>query len=521
MRQTQLWLVVGSLIVASLALFAFKTMRLGFPVTPDIDADSWTVEAKMTFLGRDRPASLSLALPDDDSGFAVTNELFIASGFGTEVTEDETGRKVAFERRSQSGRAVIFYRARLIALDMDRRQSDAEPPVAVSDYRRSLRRRAIRDNATPLLLSLDSVLTEALEKSVDESSFITQLARMSDDASEERIRTIVSGGPPEIGNKADRLVFLLNAAGTPARLVEGLHLGAPTSEADVVSWVEYWIDDQWVAVDASTADPLDRTRYLPLSYNRESILDGEGIRSLRISWSLSRNFESQMDRAMENATGIAPWITGLSLLNLPVDLQLVFRVLLLIPLGALVIVILKQVVGMPAFGTFMPILIALAFRETQLLTGIVLFSSIVAIGLLLRAYFSRLRLLLVPRLAAVLIIVTFLMMAIALISSYTGAPIGLSISLFPLVIITMTIERMSLVWEEDGGREAIKRALGSLFGAAIGYLVITNSQIEHIAFIFPELLLIVLAAVILLGRYNGYKLTEYVRFKVLAREASD
>lgn len=520
MKQTQLWLVVGSLIAAAIALFFFKTVRLGFPITPDIDTDSWTVEAKMTFIGRDGPVSLQLALPDDQNGFAITDERFIASGFGTEVSDEDDRRKVVFERRSQSGRAVLFYRARVISIDANLGQITDDPPQAISDYRRSLRRRAIRENATPLLLALDDVLTEALEKSVDEQSFVKQLARSSNDSDEDRIQTIIVGGPPEIENKADRLVFLLNAAGTPARLVQGFNLSNETSRADLQSWIEYWIDGAWIAADPSNADPLDRGRYLPLTYERENIISGEGIRSLRVSWSIARNFESQMERAMDNAAEIAPWLTGTSLFNLPVDLQLVFRVLLLIPLGALVIVVLKQVIGMPAFGTFMPILIALAFRETELLAGILLFSGIVAFGLMLRVYFSRLRLLLVPRLAAVLIIVTFLMMAIALVSSQTGAPIGLSISLFPLVIITMTIERMSLVWEEDGGREAMKRAAGSLFGAALGYLIITNAQIEHIAFVFPELLLIVLAAVILLGRYNGYKLTEYIRFKVLAREGA-
>ncbi len=516
MRQTQLWLVVGSLITAALALFAFKTISLGFPVTPDVDADSWTIEAKLTFTGRDQPVRVNLAIPDDQSEFAVSDELFIASGFGTELLGEEAGRSVQFERRSQSGRAVLFYRARLISVDADLRRDTEETPRAVSDYRRSIRRRAIEENATPLLLALDDVLSEALEKSADEDSFIIQLARISDEADNERIRTIVDGGPPEISAKADRLVFLLNAAGTPARLVQGLHLNTETSQTEIESWIEYWIDNNWIAADPSDATPLAKGRFVPLAYNRSSIIEGEGARNLRLSWSTSRNYESQMERAMDTASETAPWITGTSLLNLPVDLQLVFRVLLLIPLGALVIVILKQLIGMPAFGTFMPVLIALAFRETELLAGIFLFTSIVAVGLMLRAYFSKLRLLLVPRLAAVLIIVTFLMMAIALISSWTGLPIGLSISLFPLVIITMTIERMSLVWEEDGGREAMTRAAGSLVGAALGYFVITNSQMEHIAFVFPELLLIVLALVILIGRYNGYKLSEFARFHVFA-----
>jgi hypothetical protein len=40
--------------------------------------------------------------------------------------------------------------------------------------------------------------------------------------------------------------------------------------------------------------------------------------------------------------------------------------------------------------------------------------------------------------------------------------------------------------------------------------------LEHLIFVFPELLLIALAIVILLGRYTGYRLTEITRFKVLS-----
>ncbi|NIO09075.1 MAG: hypothetical protein GTO40_14095, partial [Deltaproteobacteria bacterium] len=55
-----------------------------------------------------------------------------------------------------------------------------------------------------------------------------------------------------------------------------------------------------------------------------------------------------------------------SLLSLPIRTQAVYRVLLMIPLGALLVVVFRNVIGINTFGTFMPVLIALAFRETQL-----------------------------------------------------------------------------------------------------------------------------------------------------------
>jgi hypothetical protein len=84
-----------------------------------------------------------------------------------------------------------------------------------------------------------------------------------------------------------------------------------------------------------------------------------------------------------------------------------------------------------------------------------------------------------------------------------------------MVIISMTIERMSIVWEERGASEAIQEGVGSLIVAAIAYMVMTNVWLEHLVFVFPELLLMVIAITLLVGRYTGYRLLELRRFKAI------
>jgi hypothetical protein len=95
---------------------------------------------------------------------------------------------------------------------------------------------------------------------------------------------------------------------------------------------------------------------------------------------------------------------------------------------------------------------------------------------------------------------------------------GLSVALFPMVIIAMTIERMSVVWEERGPGEAMRAGVGSLVVAIVAYLAMDVNWLEHLIFAFPELLLLVLASVILLGRYTGYRFTELGRFKAMGRD---
>ena len=84
-----------------------------------------------------------------------------------------------------------------------------------------------------------------------------------------------------------------------------------------------------------------------------------------------------------------------------------------------------------------------------------------------------------------------------------------------MVIIAMTIERMSVVWEERGAVDAIRAGLGSLVIAVGAYIFMGIAAVEHLVFTFPELLLVILALVVLAGRYTGYRLTELKRFKAL------
>ena len=190
--------------------------------------------------------------------------------------------------------------------------------------------------------------------------------------------------------------------------------------------------------------------------------------------------------------------------------------LLMLPIGAVIMVVMRNLVGIETFGTFMPVLIALAFRETQLLYGVVLFTLLVALGLTIRFFLEKLRLLLVPRLTAVLIVVVLLMMAISLLSDRMNIESGISVALFPMVILAMTIERMSVVWEERGPADALRAAAGSLVVAVLAYLAMGQVWLEHLIFTFPELLLVILALVLVIGRYTGYRLLEFGRFKALS-----
>jgi hypothetical protein len=185
----------------------------------------------------------------------------------------------------------------------------------------------------------------------------------------------------------------------------------------------------------------------------------------------------------------------------------------LIPLGAFVVVVLRNLVGIATLGTFMPVLLALALLEMPLKSGLIMFSVIVGAGLWFRFLLARLNMLVVPRVAACVVIVTLLMMILSVVSYKLGMRDGLQITLFPMIILAWTIERMSLIWEEEGKRSALMQVGGSLIVAVIAFAFMSVPQVKYWAFYFPELLLVLLALIILIGRYTGYRLSELFRFR--------
>ena len=94
--------------------------------------------------------------------------------------------------------------------------------------------------------------------------------------------------------------------------------------------------------------------------------------------------------------------------------------MMVIPVGILILVVLRNIVGVKTFGTFMPVLIALAFRQTGLVWGIAFFSLVVAIGLAARFYLEQLKLLLVPRLACIVIVVILAIAMLTVLSFRLG-----------------------------------------------------------------------------------------------------
>ncbi len=482
-----------------------KATVLGYPLHPAETVDTWVVEARLTFEPAGGAARATLLIPHDPPGFTVLNESFVSRGYGL-VTEDlGLNRQTVWTMRRPAGPQALYYRA-TIARSATPPPRDGVPALPAAPAYEE-----------PDASAVAAVLEDVRARSADIESFAVTLVRELNHAQPQgNVAALLPRNPGE-RDKARLAVHMLAGAHIPARLVSGVPLIDGARDLQLRSWLEVNNGEEWIAIDPTTAavglpgDVLvwSRGDVAPFAVSRG--------RSASLQLAVVRSIEPALEAAALRASVEASPLASVSLLDLPLFSQNLYRVLLLVPLGALVIVFLRNVVGVQTFGTFMPVLIALSFRETQLAGGLLLFTLVVALGLLVRFYLERLKLLLVPRLAAVVITVIMLMAAVSVVSHRLGLEVGLSVALFPMVILAMTIERMSIVWEEVGPGAAISQGAGSLLVAALCFLLMFHPSVEHLVFVFPELLLVVLGVTLLLGRYTGYRLSELVRFRDLAR----
>ena len=357
-----------------------------------------------------------------------------------------------------------------------------------------------------------------LDRSADTESLVKEILKAFNARPLSGSVEILLGKSADAVKKAETVVKVLSFNRIPARIVRGVQLKEQRKPAPILTWIEVFYDEQWRSFDLLTGVTPVAGGHLPWWRGTELLATGKGIDRLEVGLSVSSVQEEAVSAALNMGRVEKVAVTALSLYVLPQETQAVYRILLMIPVGAFLLTIFRNVIGVKTFGTFMPVLIALAFRQTQLVWGIALFTFIVALGLSVRFYFEHLKLLLVPRLAALLIVVVLLMAIFSLLSYKLGLERGLSVALFPMVILTMTIERMCIVWEERGAEDAFQQGIGSLAVAAVAYLVMFNPYTEHLFFVFPELLLVLLSLTLLLGRYTGYRLLEVFRFRSLAED---
>lgn len=323
-------------------------------------------------------------------------------------------------------------------------------------------------------------------------------------------------GVASCNGKSRLFVALARLNGLPARLVGGIILENSRKKTSH-QWVEVYINEQWVSFDPTNGHFAKRpSHYLKLYEGDQALFRHTKNIGFDYLFNINEKIVSPalFPGLMTDSHAYLALSQALSQLQLSSN---TLAIILLFPLCTFLITFLRNVIGIKTFGIFMPILIASICMYTGLLTGLIGFSAILLLAWLCHHLLEKLRILKTARLAIVISIVSVLFILLLWHSAIEQKLEFGMLALMPVVIISFVSERIHQVTQEEDWQELIKNSLGSLLSITLCYLYLT-SHLLHTSFIlYPELYLLVIAGLIMIGRWEGIRSSELIRFKHLPK----
>jgi len=173
------------------------------------------------------------------------------------------------------------------------------------------------------------------------------------------------------------------------------------------------------------------------------------------------------------------------------------------------------ILGIKTFGIYTPTIISLSFIATGLKYGLSIFLIILLVATLLRFLLRRFKLLYLPRMAIVLCVLALVLLLIFIFGAYFNKTGMIGLSIFPVLILIILVEKFVAVQIEKGGLTAILLSVETILVSVICYWVVNWEWFKTLILSYPELVLLTIVINIVLGRWAGLRLSEYIRFRKL------
>jgi hypothetical protein len=329
--------------------------------------------------------------------------------------------------------------------------------------------------------------------------------------------TALKLGEASCNGKSRLFVAYCRNKGIPARLVGGLILESGSKQTSH-QWAEAFVNGYWVPFDALNG------HFATIPHNYLELYKGDHY-LFSHSPNIGFNYLFTMKRQLVSNPRLAEelkgdWFNSYAMwsaferVGIPLSL---LKIILLLPLGAMVVAIARNVIGFKTFGVFLPALIAVAISYTGLIWGLVAFVIVILLVSLLHFPLEKLGMLYTPKLVIMLVsvVITFVLLSIIGIQlDYTELAY---ITLFPVVVITITAERFARTIMEENFKRALVVTAQTLIVVLMAYFAMNSRTMESLFLAFPELFLIIIGIMLLLGRWIGLRISEYTRFKYLMK----
>lgn len=505
------------LVASGLGLMAYKVRALGYALEDTLPVREYEVTYVIGIDGRGSEVRVRSFLPSSDAHQVVREERDTSTGLhltqameGANRVATWIGDRVPDGAQIRHGFKVLPHRV-AYSVPADLPVPQAYPPSIAAALRPEPE---IQVDAPEIAATLARIgaaegpVMQRLTRIYEATAALQPRAfRGTTDA-----LTALRLGEASCNGKSRLFVALARKAGVPARLVGGLIL-TPGSKKTSHQWVEAWVAGHWVPFCPTNRHFAELPEdYLTLYFGDEPLF--RHTSDVNFDWRFeTRSTLIPSPAAKASSTALDVW--GLfDRLQLPFAL---LRTILMLPVGALVVVLFRNVVGMPTFGTFLPALLAASAGETGAGWGVVAVLVVVAVVAAVRWILQELELLHSPTLAILLAAVVFTLLATTFAAERLGLAPLTRVTLFPIAVLAICAERFYLSLTEHGPRAAGKELAGTLAVMLACYVVMNSLALQVLLIAFPEAIFLVIAADIYLGRWVGMRLSEYRRFRGLLR----
>ena len=213
-------IIITILLVLGVSILSYQIFVLKTPLTEKEVDNLWTIDARVNFeVKGSKPVNIEFYIPPKGGDYTVSNELFLASGYGQNITNLPYNRQVTWSARSVSGQQTLFYR-----LNLTKRYSDTTANNIKGDMWRS-----------PISVvgakkdAVERLVKEIRSKSANISSFITTTINIINDPNNSDVQLILNGNN-SLENKVNAIELVLSHAYIPIQLVHTLQLSKSTNQ---------------------------------------------------------------------------------------------------------------------------------------------------------------------------------------------------------------------------------------------------------------------------------------------------
>lgn len=197
----------------------------------------------------------------------------------------------------------------------------------------------------------------------------------------------------------------------------------------------------------------------------------------------------------------------------------VLVLILLFPLIAAFIASSRHIIGLRGFGIYIPAVLSVALVSTGIFAGLSIFAAIVGTALLAKKLLSRVRLPYLPRTAMTLWAVSLGILALFLLAPVFKIESLIVVNIFPILILVLLGQNFLDAQASTKQSDALALTIETLVLAFISGLLLQWEFLQKLALVEPELLLAVIAIVnLVVGRFTGLRLAEWLRFKPIIEE---